>query len=85
MVELVDTQVSEACGRKAVEVQVLFRAPRFLSNSLDFVARSLTCAAWAGHASAFASSRLANESARKRGQLRAKPAQGSSEILAVTP
>ncbi len=27
MVELVDTQVSEACGRKAVEVQVLFRAP----------------------------------------------------------
>jgi hypothetical protein len=26
MVELVDTQVSEACGRKAVEVQVLFRA-----------------------------------------------------------
>jgi hypothetical protein len=27
MVELVDTQVSEACGRKVVEVQVLFRAP----------------------------------------------------------
>ena len=28
MAELVDAQVSEACGRKAVEVQVLFRAPQ---------------------------------------------------------
>ena len=29
MVELVDTQRSERCGRKVVEVQVLFRPPDF--------------------------------------------------------
>ena len=29
MVELVDTQRSERCGRKVVEVQVLFRPPNF--------------------------------------------------------
>ena len=28
MVELVDTQRSERCGRKVVEVQVLFRPPK---------------------------------------------------------
>ena len=44
MVELVDTQVSEACGRKAVEVQILSRAPveligaevRFLRKHLGY-------------------------------------------------
>src|SRR5687767_163869 len=30
MVELVDTQVSEACPRKGVEVQIFFRAPNTL-------------------------------------------------------
>lgn len=37
MAELADAQVSEACGRNPVEVQVLFRAPLHLEfpGSLD--------------------------------------------------